>query len=81
MFAHLRAIETLIVDSSINDLLVATDIYHSNVTQITKCWHMKRAIAAHELNLTVKYRLLFSVSSNKVIVLSLDLADTFITLY
>ena len=49
-----------IADEGINDLRVATDIYDPNlVKQITKCWHIKRAIAAHELSLIVRYKLLF----------------------
>ena len=62
VFAHLRAIGNFIADSGIDDMWVAADIYGPNfVKQIINCSHMKRAVAAHEINLIVIYRILFQV--------------------
>ena len=60
VFAHLRAIGRFIDNSGIDEAWIQADVFGPVVVkQILTCSHMKRAIMAHEITVTVLYKLYF----------------------
>ena len=54
----MRTIGHVICDSGLDDMWTAADVYGTTVVnQIINCSHMKRSLAAHELNMIVLYTL------------------------
>ena len=67
VFAHLRAIGHFICDSGLDDMWTDTDVYGTTVVnQIINCSHMKRSLAAHELNMIVLYTLYLQALGKEV---------------